>query len=92
MKVAKVKTGLDAMGKDLTTKWKDQAKKVDGSRKSMREALDSLKVEGVSTYQELIDDLLNHVTKILNNARPIMPEIRNMSGEDLIWNFREHEG
>lgn len=45
MKVAKVKTGLDAMGKDLTAKWKEQAKKVDNSRKSMREALDALKIE-----------------------------------------------
>lgn len=45
MKVAKVKTGLDAMGKDLTTQWKEKAKKVDGSRKAMREALDELKIE-----------------------------------------------
>jgi len=44
-KVARVKTGLDQMGKDLTTKWKSQAKVVDNSRKDMREALDALKVE-----------------------------------------------
>lgn len=44
-KVAKVKTKLDSMGKDLVTGWKEQSRKVDSSRKSMREALDDLKIE-----------------------------------------------
>jgi len=44
-KVAKVKTKLDSMGKELVAGWKDQARKVDSSRKSMREALDELKIE-----------------------------------------------
>lgn len=43
-KVAKLKTTLDAMGKDLVSDWKTKAKKVDESRKSMRDELDELKV------------------------------------------------
>lgn len=43
-KVAKLKTRLDGMGKDLVADWKAQAKKVDINRKSMREELDELKI------------------------------------------------
>jgi len=44
-KVAKFKTRLDGMGKDLVADWKNKAKVVDASRKSMRDALDELKIE-----------------------------------------------
>ena len=44
-KVASLKVRLDDMGKDLVSGWKDKAKKVDSSRKAMRDALDALKVE-----------------------------------------------
>ena len=44
--------------------------------------------EDISTYQEMIDDLLNYVTETLNNARSTMPELKNVSAEDLRWNFR----
>lgn len=43
-KVAKLKTRLDGMGKDLVSDWKSKAKVVDASRKSMRDELDELKV------------------------------------------------
>jgi len=43
-KVAKLKTTLDGMGKDLVSDWKTKAKKVDESRKAMRDELDDLKV------------------------------------------------
>ena len=43
-KVAKLKTRLDGMGKDLVSDWKAKAKKVDANRKSMRDELDELKV------------------------------------------------
>lgn len=43
-KVARLKTRLDGMGKDLVADWKAQAKKVDANRKSMRDELDELKV------------------------------------------------
>jgi hypothetical protein len=43
--VARLKTTLDAMGKDLTEEWKTKAKAVDGNRKKMRDDLDALKIE-----------------------------------------------
>ena len=44
-KVAKFKVKLDDAGKELVADWKKQAKVVDINRKSMRDALDELKVE-----------------------------------------------
>ena len=43
-KVAKLKTRLDGMGKDLVSDWKTKAKAVDANRKAMRDELDALKV------------------------------------------------
>ncbi len=43
-KVAKLKTRLDAMGKDLVSDWKAKSKAVDANRKAMRDELDALKV------------------------------------------------
>ena len=43
--------------------------------------------EDINTYQEMIDDLLNYVTETLNNARSTMPELKNVSEEDLKRNF-----
>ena len=45
MKVRKLKTRLDGMGKDLTADWKAKAKAVDVNRKAMRDELDELAVE-----------------------------------------------
>jgi hypothetical protein len=42
-KVAQSKTLLDKLGAELTTEWKEKAKKVDVSRKHARDFLDSLK-------------------------------------------------
>jgi hypothetical protein len=44
-KVARSKTYLDGLGKDLVSEWKDKAKKVDSERKKMRDFLDNLKAE-----------------------------------------------
>lgn len=43
--VAKTKTALDGLGKELTEDWKKKAKVVDSSRKLMREELDAIKEE-----------------------------------------------
>lgn len=43
-KVARTKTYLDGLGKDLVSDWKAKAKVVDANRKSMRDRLDELKV------------------------------------------------
>ncbi len=52
-------------------------------------AIDGFDFEEITSYQEMIDDLLNHVTESLNNMRPIMPELNNVSAEDLRWDFKE---
>lgn len=44
-KVATLKVKLDDLGKDLVSDWKTKAKAVDKNRKSMRDALDDLKIE-----------------------------------------------
>ena len=51
-KVAKLKTKLDAMGKDLVSDWKQKAKVVDSSRKSMRDQLDALRDEARAPLDE----------------------------------------
>ncbi|HDL7488841.1 TPA: cell envelope biogenesis protein TolA [Yersinia enterocolitica] len=43
LKVAKTKTYLDALGKDLVTEYKEVPKKIDASRKTVRDRLDALK-------------------------------------------------
>lgn len=55
-KVAKLKVRLDGMGKDLVSDWKDQAKKVDQSRKSMRDSLDELKIDARKPLTDWEDD------------------------------------
>lgn len=42
-KIAKFKTRLDGMGKELTSEWKEKAKLVDNNRKHLRDELDALK-------------------------------------------------
>jgi len=42
-KVAKSKTYLDSLGKELVSGWKNQARAVDNERKKMRDTLDDLK-------------------------------------------------
>lgn len=44
-KVARSKTALDDMGKDLVSEWKQKAKVVDAERKKARDFLDNLKAE-----------------------------------------------
>lgn len=43
LKVAKTKTYLDGLGKDLVTEYKEVPKKIDASRKTVRDRLDTLK-------------------------------------------------
>lgn len=44
-KVSKVKTTIDAIGKDMVSEWKGKAKIVDANRKKLRDACDSLRDE-----------------------------------------------
>lgn len=51
-KVAKFKTAIDGMGKDLVSGWKEKAKAVDANRKAMRDAMDELKKEARKPLDE----------------------------------------
>ena len=51
-KVARLKTSMDAMGKELVSEWKEKSKKVDGNRKALRDALDELKAEARKPLDE----------------------------------------
>ena len=65
-KVAKSKTRLDGMGKDLVSDWKAKSKAVDAERKIMRDRLDSLKAEvrlPLTEYEEAEKER----EKLLNN-------------------------
>lgn len=64
-KVAKLKTRLDGMGKDLVSEWKTKAKAVDKSRKDMRESLDSLRDEA----RQPLTDWESEQTRIEEEAR-----------------------
>lgn len=44
-RVAKTKVYLDDLGKDLVSDWKEKSKKVDATRKLIRDELDALKIE-----------------------------------------------
>ena len=52
-KVARSKTLLDGMGKDLVAGWKQQAAAVDAQRRTIRERLDALKAEVRQTADRL---------------------------------------
>lgn len=55
-KVARSKTLLDGMGKDLVADWKAKAKVVDDSRKKLRDRLDQLKAEVRAPLTKWEDD------------------------------------
>ena len=67
-KVAKVKTYLDGLGKELTTDWKEKAKAVDVERKNVRDRADALKIvarEPLTTWEE------DEATRIAGHRRGI---------------------
>ena len=51
-KVAKFKTRIDGLGKDLVSEWKAKSKAVDANRKAARDALDELKAEARAPLTE----------------------------------------
>jgi hypothetical protein len=62
-KVARSKTYLDDLGKDLVSEWKEKAKKVDEVRRSIRERLDSLKEEvraPLTAWEKKEEDRIKH--------------------------------
>jgi len=71
-KVARSKTMLDGMGKDLVADWKSKAKVVDSSRKKMRDTLDSLKNEArapLTEWEDKQNQRLQDIKELIQNFR-----------------------
>ena len=74
MKIAKCKTGIDGIGKDLVAKAKADVKLVDNKRKLVRDTLDALKEEVRRPLTEFEDAEKARVTRLndgVNNMRDI---------------------
>lgn len=84
-KIAKSKTALDELGKNLTEEWKQKSKLVDSERKRMRDRLDDLKDEirkpltdwenaekqRVSTHETNIQEIVNAGKYTIENWQTI---------------------
>ena len=70
-KVAKSKTALDDIGKNLTVDWKARAKIVDVERKKLRDFLDALKAEVRKPLTEFEDAALKRIRSYHNSLAVI---------------------
>lgn len=70
-KVARSKTALDDMGKDLVADWKAKSAKVDAERKAIRDGLDVLKAEVMKPVEEWEESEEQRVTARVNWIREI---------------------
>jgi len=74
-KVARTKTTLDGMGKDLVSDWKNKSKLVDQSRKSARDFLDSLKEEvrrPLTEWEQLEVQRVESIKQRIEDIRNLM--------------------
>jgi DNA repair exonuclease SbcCD ATPase subunit len=76
-KVAKSKTAIDALGKDLVADWKAKSKEVDAIRKSARERLDALKEE----VRQPVTDWENAEAERVGAIKERITEIQNLACE-----------
>ena len=70
-KVAKSKTYLDGLGKDMVSVWKNQAKVVDAERRKMRDDLDELKItirKPLTDYEQAEDDRITKITETIQET------------------------
>jgi hypothetical protein len=86
MKVRKLKTRLDSMGKELTSEWKAKAKAVDVNRKMIRDELDALAAEARKPLDEFELKERERVDEIQKRLRTIISfrEIRDGDCSDQI--------
>lgn len=93
-KVAKLKTRLDGMGKDLVADWKAQAKKVDANRKAMRDELDQLKVIARKPLTEWEEEQarIEEEKRIAEEAEKLRVQMENDHEVALLMNEKfDHE-
>jgi|DEB0MinimDraft_6_1074348.scaffolds.fasta_scaffold04241_9 hypothetical protein len=100
-KIAKLKTAVDAQGKDLVSEWKEKSRRVDRERKRIRDELDLLKVEArapltewerieaerIQGYKEVLD-WLKTLPTIEGNSVDIQRLINEV--EELDTNMEEY--
>lgn len=70
-KVAKSKTYLDGLGKDMVSVWKNQAKVVDAERRKMRDDLDELKItirKPLTDYEQAEDARIANITETIQET------------------------
>ena len=70
-KVARSKTYLDGLGKDLVSDWKNKAKVVDAERRKVREFLDDLKVTARKPLTEYEEEQERRAAAILEKMNSI---------------------
>jgi len=81
-KVAKSKTYLDGLGKDMVAGWKSQAKVVDAERRKMRDDLDELKInirKPLTDYEDAEKERKDNIQKVINSLIE--------SGNDAVENY-----
>ena len=76
-KVAKSKTAIDSLGKDLVADWKTKSKEVDAIRKGARERLDALKEE----VRQPVTDWENAEEHRVSAIKERIDEIQNLACE-----------
>ncbi len=89
-KVAKSKTYLDDLGKDLVAEWKEQSKKVDNERKRMREYLDNLKDEVRKPLTDFEEREEKRLQKHKNNIQIVEEHSKRYSINDSIESIKAH--
>jgi len=85
-KIAKVKTRVDSIGKDLVSGWKEKAKAVDASRKSMRDQMDELKVQArqpLTEWENAENARIEKHTSALSRITELSSLTRPDTGEPL---------
>jgi colicin import membrane protein len=81
-KVAKTKTYLDGLGKDLTADLKRQTGAVDAERRAMRERLDALKAEVRKPLDDWEQAEVDRVAKIRSRIATFAADPRGLSGAE----------
>ena len=90
MKIAKCKTGIDGIGKDLVSGAKKEIKLIDDKRKLVRDTLDALKEDvrkPLTDYEDAekarVERLSNGVTSIKETGERALAEWGNLSVNEL---------
>jgi hypothetical protein len=105
-KVAKSKTYLDGLGKDLVSEWKQKSASVDAERKRMRDKLDALKDEArspLTMWEEAEEKRIADIRRQINifnqapsvefqSSNEMQMVLETINGLDIVDSFAEFKG